>query len=225
MKPIIIANWKMNPLTSRGAFVLAKKVAKGAKGYNATVVLCPPYVFIPQLPASKNVQIGAQNCSWEQKGALTGEVSPFQLKSLGCTFVILGHSERKKYLAETLGMVQAKAEAALQAGLKVILCVENVRELQMIAKNMKSFKNILVVFEPSSAISTQGGKRITPGNISTMAQAMKKVVGKNVPILYGGSVDAKSITSIMKVGKVHGVLIGAASLDAKEFLNIIKEVN
>ena len=224
MKPIIIANWKMNPLNSKEAFALAKKVANGVKGFTGKVVLCPPYIYIPQLLASKNVEIGAQDCSWQEKGPLTGEVSAKQLKALGCSYVIVGHSERRKYLAETLGMVRVKVEAALRVGLSVILCVENVRELQMIMKKMKRSKNILVVFEPSSAISTQGGKRITPENIATMVGAMKKITGKNIPVLYGGSVNATSIAAIMQKGRVQGVLVGAASLNAKEFISLIKKV-
>ena len=222
MKPIIIANWKMNPANSKDAFELAKKIMEGAGRFKGKIVLCPPYIFIPQLLAKKNVEIGAQDCSWQDKGPFTGEISPRQLKSIGCSYVIVGHSERKKYLGETLGMVQAKTQAALRAGLKVILCVENIRELQMIAKKTRSFKNILVVFEPSSAISTQGGKRITPENIATMTQAMQRIAGKNTPILYGGSVNAKSIAAIMKKGEVDGVLVGAASLNAREFLRLIE---
>ena len=224
MKPIIIANWKMNPSNSKDAFALAKKVANGVKGFTGKVVLCPPYIYIPQLLASKNVEIGAQDCSWQEKGPLTGEVSAKQLKALGCSYVIVGHSERRKYLAETLGMVRVKVEAALRVGLSVILCVENVRELQMIMKKMKRSKNILVVFEPSSAISTQGGKRITPENIATMVGAMKKITGRNSPVLYGGSVNATSIAAIMQKGRVQGVLVGAASLNAKEFISLIKKV-
>ena len=223
MKPIIIANWKMNPSNSKEAFALAKKVTNGVKRFKGKVVLCPPYIYIPQLLASKNVEIGAQDCSWQETGPFTGEISAKQLKALGCSYVIIGHSERKKYLAETLGMVGAKVEAALRAGLSVILCVENVRELQMIMKKIKRSKNILVIFEPSSAISTQGGKRVTPENIAAMVGAMKKITGRNIPILYGGSVNAASIAAIMQEGRVQGVLVGAASLNAKEFISLVKE--
>lgn len=223
-KPIIVANWKMNPSNSKDAFGLAQNVKRGVRKANARVVLCPPLVFIPQLLPAKNVQIGAQNCSWEQQGALTGEVSAKQLKSLGCSYVICGHSERKKYLGETLGMTQAKVQAALKAGLKVVLCVENTRELGAIKKKIRGFGNVLLVFEPSSAISTQGGKRIAPKDIAVMSGAMKKIAGKNIPVLYGGSVDAKSARTIMKQGKVQGLLVGAASLDAKEFTTLVKSV-
>ena len=223
MKPIIIANWKMNPASLRQAKALFLAAEKAARRKKVEVIVCAPYPYLLSLrQVQKNIALGAQNCSWEDSGALTGEVSAKQLKALGCRYVIIGHSERKKYLAETLGMTQAKVVAAIRAGLHVILCVENVRELLMIQKKTKSFKNVLVVFEPSSAISTQGGKRIAPENIAMMAQAMKKIVGRNVPVLYGGSVDAKSITAIMRVGKVRGVLVGSASLKSKEFAALVK---
>ena len=223
MKPIIIANWKMNPASLRQAKALFLAAEKAARRKKVEVIVCAPYPYLLSLrQVQKNIALGAQNCSWEDSGALTGEVSAKQLKALGCRYVIIGHSERKKYLAETLGMTQAKVVAAIRAGLHVILCVENVRELLMIQKKTKSFKNVLVVFEPSSAISIQGGKRITPENIAMMAQAMKKIVGRNVPVLYGGSVDAKSIAAIMRVGKVRGVLVGSASLKPREFASLVK---
>ena len=223
MKPIIIANWKMNPASLSQAKALFLAAEKAARRKKVEVIVCAPYPYLLSLrQMQKNIALGAQNCSWEDKGALTGEISAKQLKALGCQYVIIGHSERKKYLAETLGMAQAKVVAAIRVGLNVILCVENVRELLMIQKKTKSFKNVLVVFEPSSAISTQGGKRIAPENIAMMAQAMKKIVGRNVPVLYGGSVDAKSIAAIMRVGKVRGVLVGSASLKPREFAALVK---
>ncbi|OHA64855.1 MAG: hypothetical protein A3D64_00600 [Candidatus Wildermuthbacteria bacterium RIFCSPHIGHO2_02_FULL_49_9] len=222
MNPIIVANWKMNPQTLKGAFELTKAVRKGVRSANANVVLCPPYVFIPQLLAAKNMEIGAQNCSWQEQGPLTGEVSPRQLKDLGCSYVILGHSERKKELGETLAMVQRKVAAALTAKLRVILCVESVAELRTLKKKVRSFKNVAVVYEPSFAISTQGGRRVAPRHIAAMVSRLKKVAGRNVPVLYGGSVDAKSMRDIMTKGNVQGALVGAASLKAKEFIALVK---
>ena len=212
----------MNPANSKQAVELATKVQKGVQSAHAKIVLCPPFVFIPQLLPEKNIQIGAQNCSWKEQGSLTGEVSPWQLKSFGCSYVILGHSERKKYLDETLSMVAKKSIAAKKAGLIPILCVENVAELRSLKVKIRNFKSVVVVFEPSSAISTQGGKHIAPKDIAMMTHEMKKIIGKTVPILYGGSVDAKSIAGIMQEGKVQGVLVGAASLNAREFLSLVK---
>lgn len=223
MKPIIIANWKMNPSSLRQAQTLFSAVDKAVKQGVAKVIVCPPSLYLASLhQMRKRIVLGAQDCSWEREGALTGEISPLQLKNIGCGYVILGHSERKKYVGETLGMTQAKLEAAQKVGLRVVLCVESLSELSMIKKKTKSFKNVLVVFEPSSAISTQGGKRITPKNIVTMVRAMKKITGRNTPILYGGSVDSKSISEIMNKGRVQGVLVGAASLESREFTRLVK---
>ena len=187
------------------------------------MVLCPPLIFIPQLLTTRNVEIGAQNCSWQEGGPLTGEVSPTQLKKLGCSYVILGHSERKKYLGETPIMIQKKVEAALKAKLNVVLCVESAAGLQAVKKRIKSFKNVLLVYEPRSAISTQGGKRVAVKDIARMAGKLQEIAGKGVRVLYGGSVDAKSIGEIMSQGKVQGALVGAASLRASEFIALVKE--
>ena len=223
MKPIIIANWKMNPVSLRQAKALFSGAERAARQGKVQVVVCPPYPFlVPLGQMQKKTVLGAQNCSWKTEGALTGEVSPVQLRNLGCKYVILGHSERKKYLAERLQMIQKKVEAALKAGLGVILCVENVTELRAIKKRIRQFKNVVVVFEPSSAISTEGGKRIAPEDIAMMTIEMRKIVGRNVPVLYGGSVGVNTIAAIMKKGRVRGVLVGVASLHAGEFTRLVK---
>ena len=92
VRPLIIANWKMNPANSKNAFDLAKAVVQGLEDVKADAVLCPPFVYVPQLLPSLNVFIGAQDSFWEQEGAFTVEVSPLMLKNLGCSYVILGHS-------------------------------------------------------------------------------------------------------------------------------------
>lgn len=223
MKPIIIANWKMNPGTLRQAKALFSAAEKAAKQRKVEVIVCAPHPYLISLrQMQKRVILGAQNCSWEKEGALTGEVSSVQLKNIGCSSVIIGHSERKKYLGETLGMTQEKVAAALKAGLKVILCIERLNELHAIKRRIPSFKNVVLVFEPSFAISTQGGKRVAPEGILNMVRAMKKVAGRNVPVLYGGSVDSKNINEIMSKGMVRGVLVGAASLNPKEFATLVK---
>tara|TARA_Y100000310_G_scaffold330028_1_gene400937 strand:+ start:657 stop:1352 length:696 start_codon:yes stop_codon:yes gene_type:complete len=222
-KPIIIANWKMNPVSLGQAKKLFGAAESAAKRKKVKIVVCPPYPYlVPLQQMKKQLALGAQNCSWGAEGALTGEVSPLQLKNIGCSYVILNHSERKKYLVERLNMIQKKIAAARKAGLLVVLCVENAAELRTIKRKIKSFQNMVVVFEPSSAISTQGGKKITPENIAVMVEKMKRIAGRNVPLLYGGSVDAKSIGQIMERGKVQGALVGAASLQPREFLVLVK---
>lgn len=146
MKTIIVANWKMNPSTLQEAEALYQAVQGSDK---VDVVVCPPFVYLSALKGE--VAIGAQNCFWEEKGAHTGEVSPSMLKEMGCSYVILGHSERKKYLGETEDMVQKKVTAALAVGLKAILCVGEDEETPT------DMDNLIVVYEPEWAISSEGG--------------------------------------------------------------------
>lgn len=226
MKPIIVANWKMNPATKKEALLLAGAIAK--RKSKSIVVLCPPFVYLPfLLPYRKRMRLGAQNCSWQEKGALTGEISASQLKNLGCEYVILGHSERKKYLGETKEQIARKTREALAAGLKVVLCVEHARELALLQErvNLKGKKNLLVVFEPSFAISTQGGKRVPLKRIGKEIAAMKKLLGRGSSVLYGGSVDATSIQGILREGGADGVLVGAASLNPREFAELVKRAD
>lgn len=125
MKPIIVANWKCNPDTEKEAGELFGQIEKGIRGLeNKEVVIVPPFIYLPSLNnKSGNIKLGAQDCFWEEKGPFTGEISPIQLVNLGCEYVILGHSERRISLKETVEMVNKKIKSALKVGLKVILCV------------------------------------------------------------------------------------------------------
>ena len=137
MKKIIIANWKMNPSSLAEAERLFDVVKKGIKNMgdikNVDIIICPPFVYLESLIKNleSGIKLGAQDCHWEQEGAYTGEVSPKMLKSLGCNYVIIGHSERRKYFDETNEMVNKKLLAALKARLKPILCVGEKEEEEM----------------------------------------------------------------------------------------------
>jgi len=222
---IIVANWKMNPQTLTEAQELFEAVAKGVKGVESVeVVICPPFVYIPEIQntlrsnsgrARYKIQVGAQDCFWEEKGAYTGEVSPSMMKDLGCSYVIVGHSERKKYLGETEDMVQQKVAAALAAGLKVVLCVGENEETP------SDMPNLLVVYEPEWAISSEGGEA---ADLKTVALKVAEMRGtlKTTPILYGGSVDSSNIASFLKETGVQGALVGSSSLKAQEFIALVK---
>ena len=240
-KPIIIANWKMNPESSSEARKLAGQVAKGVGKLSAEVVLCPPFVFLPAVKR-EHIKLGAQNCFWKNKGAYTGEISPTILKKMGCAYVILGHSERKKYLDESLEIIQKKMRAALSAKLQVVLCVgENkktqkardlMEELHVLLKGMKvkEAKRLLLVYEPIWAISSEKGAAVAlPTLVRDRTAALKRVLawkfGKKadlIPILYGGSVNASNIKRLMKDGNVQGALVGAASLSSREFVRLVR---
>ena len=157
MRPLIIANWKMNPANSKDAFDLAKAVIQGLEDVEADVVLCPPFVYVSQLLPSQNVFIGAQDAFWEQEGAYTGEVSPLMLKNLGCSYVMLGHSEQRK-LGETLQMSVKKIQAVLRVALIPVVCIgEDIeQEMKSMLKDIKKADvlKIVFVYEPKGAIST-----------------------------------------------------------------------
>lgn len=216
-KILIVANWKMNPKDAVSAARLGDDIERGLHEVkNVEVVLCPPFPYIPLLKFLRdNFQLGAQDCFWEDKGAFTGEVSPAMLKELGCSHVILGHSERAKYLGETEDMVQKKVRAALKAGLKVVLCVG---EHEQTPKDMP---NLMVVYEPEWAISSEGGGAADTKIVAARVAHMRKKL-KTTPILYGGSVDSSNIAAFLKETGVQGALVGSASLNAKEFVALVK---
>ena len=241
MKPLIIANWKMNPSNSKDAFDLAKAVVKGVEGLNVDVVLCPPFVYVSELllalsrvegPSSKNVFIGSQDCFWENEGAFTGEVSPRMLKNLECSHVILGHSERKKYLGETLETVGKKINAALTVGLVPVICIgeEVEKEMGIVLRGIvppqrdpaSCGKNLVLVYEPEWAVSTnKNAKPETSKHAKEVIEKMRKIAGEDASILYGGSVNSKNARSFIENAGAQGVLVGASSLNAEEFIKLV----
>lgn len=232
---LIVANWKMNPSNSKDAWDLAEAVKQGVAGVQgAKVALCPPFVFIPQILPTKNVELGAQDCFWEDPpagGAFTGEISPSMLKNLGCSYVILGHSERKKYLGETLEMVNQKVKAALAAGLIPVMCIGEKTEQEMRQAlndiSPEQASKLVLVYEPEWAISTnKNAAAATPEDCGRAIELMQKIAKEmfgdiQIPILYGGSTNSKNIKGFIESG-AHGALVGSASLDAREFIQLVK---
>lgn len=212
MKPLIVANWKCNPPTLTEAKRLFNSVKQGVKDVkNIEVVICPPFVYLPVSKAN-----GAQDCFWEEKGAYTGEVSPKMLKDLGVEYVIIGHSERRKYQKETDEIIEKKLKATLAAGLKPILCIDKISQLP---KNIKG--GFIVAYEPLFAIGT--GKACSPERAEKMRLAIKKKV--KVPVLYGGSVNSQNAKDYIEKTGFQGLLVGGASLNAEEFVKIVKGID
>jgi len=227
MKPLIVANWKMNPQNLQGAKLLFDSVANGIKNLkNVEIVICPPFLYILNLKSQiLNLKLGAQDCFWEEKGAFTGEVSPKMLKDLGwCDYVILGHSERRKYLKETDEMINKKIKAALKSDLTPILCIENISQLKKRTKDLlrKEQKKLIIAYEPVFAIGT--GKPCTPEKAKEMKTAIKKIIDKDIPIIYGGSVNSQNVTDYIKMAGFQGLLVGGASLNPAEFIKVVKNV-
>lgn len=246
MKPIIVANWKMNPVSLAEAkrnFEIIKKGVRTVKKVEA--VISAPFVFLSALKPTNYLKLGAQDCFFGEKGPFTGEISPKQLKNLGVEYVILGHSERRRYLGESTELVNQKIKSALETGLKIIFCIGSEakkpgKEMKYQLKNgLKGIKKsdlnrVVFVYEPVWAISTSKNKVIaTPqealkGGLymrNILQKMFDKKTARRAKIIYGGSVDSKNIRGFVKEGKMAGGLPGAASLDPYEFIKIVKAVD
>lgn len=244
MPKLIAANWKENPRTEVQALTLFRAVAKmkSAKGMEVTV--CPPFIYLERISEVRRrekkvyVALGAQDVFWEEKGAYTSEVGPRMLRSLGVRYVIVGHSERRRWLKETDAMINKKIKLALRDGLNVILCVgeplsvrnrgvaaaENFVRSQL-EKDLRgvsatSRKKIVVTYEPVWAIGT--GRYDRPEDACAMAEFITRKAG--VKVLYGGSVNSKNIADFVQYNQISGALVGGASLRAEEFKNMVAAV-
>ena len=244
-RKVIAGNWKMNMLPNE-AMNFIQELTPLVKDTKNEVILCVPYtdLFYALLHVQgTNIKIGAQNMHWEEKGAYTGEVSAPMLKSIGVEYVIIGHSERRQYFAETDETVNKKIKSALAHGLKPIVCVgetleqrENGQTEQIVTSQVeKAFEGIpaselekiIVAYEPIWAIGT--GKTATKEDAnSTIMQIRKKLAemyGQNeangVIIQYGGSVKSANAKELFEMSDIDGGLVGGASLKADEFSKIV----
>ncbi len=244
-RPLIAGNWKMN-LTLAQSVELAKAVKEGAASASGETAVAVAFTAIPvvaEVLRGSSVRLSGQDCHWEAQGAYTGEVSAEMLKDAGCQMVILGHSERRKLFGESDEQVNRKLGAALKAGLTPIVCVGETldeRETQktwrvletQIAGGLKGFapadlSKIVIAYEPVWAIGT--GKTATPAQAQEahlfLRGQLKKLHGdafaQGTRILYGGSVTAENVDSLMAQSDVDGALVGGASLKADAFKRIM----
>jgi len=247
---IIAGNWKMN--TDRtSALALAGAIVEGVRGMNllesVEVVLCPPFVFVPLVGdaiAGSRVKLGAQDVHDKPNGAFTGEVSAKMLKSVGCEYVIVGHSERRLMFAESDGDVCLKTNAAVGAGLKPIICVgetiaerETGRMQEVIRRQVRAaldgifefnVRSCVIAYEPIWAIGT--GDAASPEQAQEAHQFIRDVVkdlytaaaANDVSIIYGGSIKDSNAAELLSQADVDGGLVGGASLDTSSFLGIVK---
>ncbi|MBU3942557.1 triose-phosphate isomerase [Patescibacteria group bacterium] len=232
MKKLIVANWKMNPINIQEAqdiFEGLRKRCDLALRSNPEIVICPPFIYLSQL---SGITLGAQNCYWEEKGAYTGEVSVAMLKELGCQYVIVGHSERRKYFMETDEMVNKKTKAVLEAGLTPIVCIGETQEEregdkteaileEEITKGLEGIdlSKIVIAYEPIWAIGT--GNACDVDEAQRMKEVILKMTSKDVKIIYGGSANASNAEGYLKQANFDGLLVGGASLNPQEFTQII----
>ncbi|MBR0416879.1 MAG: triose-phosphate isomerase [Firmicutes bacterium] len=243
--PFIAGNWKMYK-TPKEAKAFAEEFKKSYEASSVKVAIAAPFVDLETLvKAFKGTGIGvaAQNMHWESEGAYTGEVSAEMLKSIGVTYCIIGHSERRQYFKETDATVNKKLKKALAAGLLPILCVgENLKtreaggekefvEKQTVAAfkgiSAEDAKKITIAYEPIWAIGT--GKTATPKQAQDMCafvrKTLKKIYGSEVSeemiIQYGGSVKPANASELMNMPDIDGALVGGASLKPGDFLEIV----
>ena len=242
--PIVAGNWKMNMRRNDGE-ALAASVSAGADGLGCAVVLCPPAVLIPVVAGAigeRRIGVGGQDCHAEASGAHTGDISAGMLADSRCGWVIVGHSERRTDHGETDAAVQAKAAAALGAGLIAIVCVgeteaerdagdaEAVVERQVRASLPEgaTAETVVIAYEPVWAIGT--GRTPTTDDIAAMHTHIRAVLSDclggdeaaGTRILYGGSVKPGNAVEIMALEGVDGALVGGASLKADDFLAICR---
>jgi len=239
---LVVGNWKMNGSRSSIETLLGEVVrAAGASG--PEVAVCPTYVHLPQaleLCAGSAITVGAQDCSHMQSGAYTGEVAAQMLAEIGCRWVILGHSERRQYHDESDALVAAKTSAAIQAGLRPIVCVGESREqreageaeavvgaqLQGALAGQANLDSLVVAYEPVWAIGT--GLTATPEQAQKMHAFIRDVLDEmpgvdagTTRVLYGGSVKAANAAQLFAQPDIDGALVGGAALVAAEFIAIV----
>ncbi|MGI9491105.1 MAG: triose-phosphate isomerase [Geminicoccaceae bacterium] len=240
--PIVLGNWKMNGLRAESDALVRDIMRRILEDQGTGVIgVCPPATIlsvIGDLLVDTPVKLGGQDCAVQSEGAYTGDVSARMLIDAGCSFTIVGHSERRHGHGEDDALVSAKANAALMAGLDVVLCIGETeadydagktiavldRQLEASLPTTAEAENLIVAYEPVWAIGT--GKTPTIDIIaSTHAHLRRRLSdlvssGAGVPILYGGSVKADNASEILAVDDVDGALVGGASLKADEFLAI-----
>ncbi len=246
-RPIIAANWKMNCTVSQAHELVSafKGLVKDVTGVD--IVLAPPFtslVEVAQLTAGTDIALAAQNMYWEESGAYTGEISPLMLKDIGCSYIIIGHSERRAYFGETDDTVNKKLKAALHYGLNPIVCVgetlaqrEAGEPTQVVGAQLQGglagltpaqVNKAVIAYEPVWAIGT--GKTATTEQANEVHSFIRQqlnagfgeATAQAVRIQYGGSVKPDNVDELMAQPDIDGALVGGAGLKADSFARIVK---
>ena len=249
-KTVIAGNWKMN-MTPSEAKAFITELAPMVLGMDkCDIVLCVPFVDIAtacEAARGTNIHIGAENVHFAESGAYTGEISAKMLCEIGTEYVIVGHSERRQYFGETDETVNLRTKAALKAGLKVILCLGEVKEERLSGKTdevvstqtrlalkdvtLKELENVIIAYEPVWAIGT--GRTATPEQAdetcgvirNTVAALYGEAAAEGITIQYGGSMNENNASELLSKANVDGGLIGGASLKTDKFTAIVKAAN
>jgi len=249
-KYVIAGNWKMNNDLKESITLVSEIKTSLEKRENIDVILCPPFTSLETASAllkDSHIKLGAQNMHFEDSGAFTGEISAKMLKSVGCEYVILGHSERRTIFNETDEVINKKIKKALSENLKVIFCIgETLEEREKGTTNSvleKQIKNglqditssqmdeLIVAYEPVWAIGT--GKTASPQQAeeahnfirSIISEIFSDFIAESTIIQYGGSVKPDNAKELMGQDNINGALVGGACLKSKSFVEIINAVN
>lgn len=246
---LVVANWKMNHTIEETLKFLTRFKKGFVNTSSVEIVICAPYTSLYSLSVAISdivgIKLGAQNCHWEERGAYTGEVSPQFLRELNCSYVIVGHSERRLLFSETDEMVGKKVGAVLNHGMNPVLCIGETRKnrdegktwevvSEQLAKGLLrvdslSMEKVVIAYEPVWAIGT--GLSATP----PMAQEVHKLIrgwikeekgegcAMTSRLLYGGSVSAQNFSSFIKQPDIDGALVGGASLEVDSFRQIVHD--
>jgi triosephosphate isomerase len=241
VRSLIAGNWKMNGLRADGTALARAVVAIDAAACD--LLVCPPATLLTEIArivGGTRVALGGQDCDAAPKGARTGDISAEMLKDAGCSYVIVGHSERRTNHGETDAQVHSKAQAAHRAGLVAIVCIGETeaerdakqtiavvtRQLAQSLPDAATAENLVVAYEPVWAIGT--GRTPTSAEIAEVHGRIRGTLtqrfasGRGIRILYGGSVNAKNAAEILALPEVNGGLVGGASLDAASFATICR---
>jgi len=246
-KPVIAGNWKMNKSIKEASELVNSLKRELIDIQGSEIIVCPVYTVLSDLSdllVDSNISLGAQNVYWEPQGAFTGEISPAMLKDAGCKYVIVGHSERRKYFNESDQTVNKRIKAAQGSGLIPIFCVGETLEEREADKTIDVVKrqliggleglekdallNLIIAYEPVWAIGT--GKTATSQQAqevhgfirSWLVENCSEEVAGSLRILYGGSVKPANIGELMQQNDIDGALVGGASLDSSSFVEIVK---
>jgi triosephosphate isomerase len=246
-KPFIAGNWKLNTRIHTGEELVKKLCPLVKDVIDVDIVIAPPFTTIfhlTEIVSSSPIKLSAQNLFWEDSGAYTGEISPKMVVDIGCEYVILGHSERRLFFHETDETVNKRVLAALDAGLKAIVCVgeslaerEGGKAIETVSRqtrgalagvSIEMMERVIIAYEPVWAIGT--GKVASPEDAQEIHSALRGLlkesfneeVGNQTRIIYGGSVKPDNIAGLMAKPDIDGALVGGASLDAESFAGIVK---
>ncbi len=251
-KPFVAGNWKMNT-DSHTSIELAESIASGSleiAGRKVHVAIIPPFAYIPAVVkalGTSSIAVGAQDIYTEPEGSFTGEISALMLKDIGCNYALCGHSERRHVIGETDELINKKVSASISGGLLPILCVGELleerqagRTNEVVTRQINSdlaglsaekASAVTLAYEPVWAIGT--GQTATPQQAQEVHALIRKLLGEmydnqlaeEIRILYGGSAKPDNAADLMHQPDINGLLVGGASLNADDFIAIIKSLS